>query len=272
MRRRMGARLTALFIVLTLLPSGCLPPPLPRIVKIGLVAPFEGRYRYLGYDAIYAARLAVREINAAGGVAGRQLVLVAYDDRGDPEMARTAARNLAIDPDVAAVVGHYRPESTAAAAPIYANADLPLLAVGGWITGTELPVWHLYPSPGAFAEALLRETGGVPGVVWGGGRACGGRGRAGSGGRPRGPGRSGTGQLPAQRRLPTFIVCSRRSRQRSGCALRAPDGFSSAARSWPQQSSSPLRETLPRAPAPSRPTRCPPPSPAWRSGALPTLP
>jgi len=34
------------------------------VVKIGLVAPFEGRYRPIGYEAIYAARLAIREINA----------------------------------------------------------------------------------------------------------------------------------------------------------------------------------------------------------------
>jgi ABC-type branched-subunit amino acid transport system substrate-binding protein len=69
-------------------------PALPRVIKIGLAAPFEGRYRSIGYDAIYAARLAVREINAAGGVNGWQLELVAYDDRADLEMSRAAARNL----------------------------------------------------------------------------------------------------------------------------------------------------------------------------------
>ncbi|MCJ7548609.1 MAG: ABC transporter substrate-binding protein, partial [Anaerolineae bacterium] len=65
------------------MPQDLLPKPLPGIVKVGLVAPFEGSYRHVGYDAVYAARLAVREINAAGGIAGRQLELVAYDDRGD---------------------------------------------------------------------------------------------------------------------------------------------------------------------------------------------
>jgi len=140
--------------------TACLPPALPRVIKIGLVAPFEGRYRYIGYDAIYAARLAVREINAAGGVAGWALELAAYDDRADPEMARAAARNLATDPDVVAVIGHYREASTAAAAKVYAEAEMPLLVVGVWLTPTHAPVWSMVPPPQQIAEAML-EAGGI---------------------------------------------------------------------------------------------------------------
>ncbi len=99
------------------------------VVKIGLVAPFEGRYRPIGYEAIYAARLAIREINARGGIDGRRIELVALDDSGEPEKALTAARQLALDPQVVAVVGHFRPDSTAAAMKIYCEAGLPLIAV-----------------------------------------------------------------------------------------------------------------------------------------------
>lgn len=141
------SRLLCGFICL-LLCVACV-PPLPRIVKIGLVAPFEGRYRYVGYDAIYAARLAVQELNAAGGVGGRQLELVAYDDRGDPELARTAARNLVTDPDVVAVIGHYRQASTEVAAPLYVEAGLPLVLVGARVASTP-GVWQL-TSPDAVA-------------------------------------------------------------------------------------------------------------------------
>jgi branched-chain amino acid transport system substrate-binding protein len=100
------------------------------VVKVGLVAPFEGRDRAIGYDAIYSARLAVREINAAGGINGRRLALVALDDGGDEDLARQAAATLVRDPAVVAVVGHFLPATTAAAAPVYANAGLPLLAAG----------------------------------------------------------------------------------------------------------------------------------------------
>jgi ABC-type branched-subunit amino acid transport system substrate-binding protein len=98
-------------------------------VKIGLVAPFEGRYRPIGYEAIYAARLAIREINTRGGINGQRVELVAIDDGGAADKALTAARQLALDPQVVAVVGHFHPDSTAAALPVYCAAGLPVIAV-----------------------------------------------------------------------------------------------------------------------------------------------
>jgi ABC-type branched-subunit amino acid transport system substrate-binding protein len=100
------------------------------VVKIGLVAPFEGRDRAIGYDAVYAARLAVRQANAAGGIGGYRVSLVALDDGGNATLAGQTAAALAVDADVVAVVGHYLPETTAAAAKVYANAGLPLLPAG----------------------------------------------------------------------------------------------------------------------------------------------
>ena len=138
--------------------AACAPAKLPPVMKIGLVAPFEGRYRYIGYDAIYAARLAVREINVQGGVNGRYLELVAYDDRGSPELARIAARNLAVDPAVVAVIGHYRQESTAAVQELYVAAQLPLLAVGAYLTRTSPYLWSLMPDPAEMATELVAAS------------------------------------------------------------------------------------------------------------------
>jgi len=101
------------------------------VLKIGLVAPFEGRYRAIGYDAIYAARLAVRERNASGGAGGYRVALVAYDDGGagcDAPIAAERARQLALDPAVVAVIGHFRVETTLAAQAVYAREALPLIA------------------------------------------------------------------------------------------------------------------------------------------------
>lgn len=138
-----------LWLLLTL--TACLPPSLPPVVKIGLVAPFEGAERAIGYDAIYAARLAVREINAAGGAAGWRLELVAYDDQGDADLARSAARNLAVDPDVLAVIGHYRPASTAAAQTVYREVGLPLLVLG--VEESALPRPETLPGAAAWSAA-----------------------------------------------------------------------------------------------------------------------
>jgi len=100
------------------------------VVKIGLVGPFEGQNRAIGYDVIYSARLAVREINAAGGIGGYRVALVALDDSSDPDLAAQVAESLVLDPQVVAVIGHWSEETTAVAAPIYAAAGLPLLSGG----------------------------------------------------------------------------------------------------------------------------------------------
>ena len=59
----------------------CDPIALTRpVTKIGLVAPFEGELRSVGYEgALYAVKLALREQNEQDGVAGWNVELVALD-------------------------------------------------------------------------------------------------------------------------------------------------------------------------------------------------
>ncbi len=166
-------------ILLAVLVSCRFPGAVRPAVKIGLVAPFEGRYRYVGYDVIYAVRLALREANAAGGVGippveggqsglppwggggggwGYSVELVAYDDGADPAMAAEQARKLAADPEVVAAIGHFREETTSAALSAYAEAGIPLVAPA--VLDRALPwggaeVWRLGPADGALAHALL---------------------------------------------------------------------------------------------------------------------
>ena len=94
------------------------------VVKIGLVAPFEGRDRAIGYEVIYGARLAVREVNEAGGIGGYRVALVALDDGGMDEFAEETAASLIIDPAVVAVIGHWLEGTTAVATPLYTDANL----------------------------------------------------------------------------------------------------------------------------------------------------
>jgi hypothetical protein len=126
--RRAGSRLLALLLTAGVLLVGC--QRVDPVVKIGLVAPFEGRDRAVGYDVIYSARLAVREINRAGGVGGYRVALVAFDDSGDPALAADVAQALVVDPAVMAVIGHWQPETTAAAAAVYEREQLAFIAMG----------------------------------------------------------------------------------------------------------------------------------------------
>ncbi|MCB9422933.1 MAG: ABC transporter substrate-binding protein [Ardenticatenaceae bacterium] len=116
------------FIFLLLLLTGC--QSVDPVVKVALVGPFEGQDRAIGYDVIYSARLAVREVNEAGGIGGYRVALVALDDGGDPELARQVAESLVIDPAVVAVVGHWEEVTTDTAVPIYTAAHLPIIQTG----------------------------------------------------------------------------------------------------------------------------------------------
>lgn len=141
-----------LFIVYCFSLSAC--ASVDPVIKIGLVGPFEGADRAIGYDVIYSARLAVREINAAGGIDGYRVSLVALDDSGDVGLARETAVSLTLDPAVVAVVGHWIPETTHAALPVYVDAGLPFIAAGEGVFGTAVPAQY----PAEFREAYESVT------------------------------------------------------------------------------------------------------------------
>ncbi len=84
------------------------PPPGADTIHIGLLGPLSGPAAFLGFDFEKAARLAIQEINAAGGVNGKQLELVLRDSRtAEPDGAATSVDsvNQLADLDVVAIVG-----------------------------------------------------------------------------------------------------------------------------------------------------------------------
>ena len=91
---------------------------IPPTVKIGLVAPFEGLHRPLGYEALFGVKLAIQERNRGQGLHGYRIELVALNDFDDPAEARKQAAALAADPDVLGVVGHLSSPTTLAAGPV----------------------------------------------------------------------------------------------------------------------------------------------------------
>jgi ABC-type branched-subunit amino acid transport system substrate-binding protein len=130
-------------VVIMLVVSGCDRPATRRddpVVKIGLVAPFEGRHRDVGYDVIYSARLAIRQANEASQAGMTKVTLVAVDDFGDPQAARETARAMVIDHDVMAVIGHWLPETTAAAQAVYRDDGMPFVAAGDGLLGAGDPL------------------------------------------------------------------------------------------------------------------------------------
>ena len=151
----------------TLLLAACaFPGSVTPTVKIGLSAPFEGRYRDLGYEVLYAVRLAVSERNQAGGIDGRYMVeLVALNDFDEPEEAIVQARKMEVDPGVLGVLGGWSAATAQAIIPEYERLGLALLA-------PPLETVQLQPSEPAepgFEAAYKALSGGVapgPAATW----------------------------------------------------------------------------------------------------------
>ena len=95
--------------------------------KIGFHAGLTGPAAADGNAALAAAKLAVEQTNAAGGVNGKKLELVVYDDQGKPEQAVPSANRIIGDGARAVISAGFSGPSRAAA-PVFQKAQIPYLA------------------------------------------------------------------------------------------------------------------------------------------------
>jgi len=117
------AALTAAVLTASACPAS--PPP----VKIAAVVPLTGQASAFGTAALKGARVAESEINAAGGVMGRHLVLVPIDNRSTPLTAKQAAES-AVKRGVMGVVGAVWSTHSLAVAPVLQKAGIPMISPG----------------------------------------------------------------------------------------------------------------------------------------------
>ena len=97
-------------------------------IKIGMLAPLTGFAAADGYSAHESVKLAVEKVNAKGGVLGKKVELICYDDAADPKQSVILAHKL-IEQDriVAFVAGSYS-LPTRAVSPIFDDAEIPLVS------------------------------------------------------------------------------------------------------------------------------------------------
>ncbi|MCI5114116.1 MAG: hypothetical protein D3921_02555 [Candidatus Electrothrix sp. AW1] len=76
------------------------------------------------------AQMAIEEINQQGGLLGRKLVSVPYDDKGDPVEAEKIARKISKNKDIIAVIGHRLSSAALPASIIYEQAGILFISYG----------------------------------------------------------------------------------------------------------------------------------------------
>ena len=93
-------------------------------MKFAVLAPITGNYAEFGKAFEVATKMAADEINAAGGINGRQIVLDVYDSKGDATESSDIARQLVEKDDVVGVIGDFSSTACMANAPIFGDAGL----------------------------------------------------------------------------------------------------------------------------------------------------
>jgi branched-chain amino acid transport system substrate-binding protein len=120
---------TGVLIVLAVVATCAAAPALAQdSIKIGFFAPITGPAAADGASAQHAVELAVKEMNAAGGIKGKKVELVLYDDRLNPQEAVAIASKLIEKDQVTAVVSGSYSGPTRVTAPLFAKAGIPLVA------------------------------------------------------------------------------------------------------------------------------------------------
>ncbi len=100
-------------------------------IRIGAFLSVTGPAAFLGDPEQKTLEMVIERINAEGGVLGRKLQLVAYDDGGDAEKARTFAKRLIEQDRVDAIVGGSTTGTTMAGALLVEQAQLPFISLAG---------------------------------------------------------------------------------------------------------------------------------------------
>jgi branched-chain amino acid transport system substrate-binding protein len=102
-------------------------------VKVGAVLSVTGPASFLGDPEKKTLEMYVDEINAKGGVNGQKLQLVTYDDGADANAARTFATRLVEEDKVVAMIGGTTTGATLAMIPVFEEAQIPFISLGGAI-------------------------------------------------------------------------------------------------------------------------------------------
>ncbi len=100
-------------------------------IKIGSVLSVTGPAAYLGDPELKTLQMYVEEINKKGGVLGRQLQLVHYDDGTDANKANSFAKRLIEDDKVDIIIGGTTTGSTMSMVPLVEKAGIPFISLAG---------------------------------------------------------------------------------------------------------------------------------------------
>ncbi|NUO65027.1 MAG: ABC transporter substrate-binding protein [Gemmatimonadaceae bacterium] len=127
-------------------------------IVVGAAGPWNEAYGAMNRKGL---ELAIDEINAKGGVRGRELKVIEQDDEGQGTRAAEVAAEFVANPELVAVIGHVNSGAMVAAAHVY-DGELPAVATTATspeLTGISRWTFRVISSDSANGIALARFAG-----------------------------------------------------------------------------------------------------------------
>ncbi|MGE3975756.1 MAG: ABC transporter substrate-binding protein [Bdellovibrionales bacterium] len=97
-------------------------------ILVGEVLSLTGAEATFGTSTSNGTKLAVEEINAAGGIKGKKVRVITLDNQGKPEEAATAVTKLITQNKVQVILGEVASSRSLAMAPIAQNSKIPMVS------------------------------------------------------------------------------------------------------------------------------------------------
>ena len=97
-------------------------------IKIGINMELSGELASYGQDTVEGLEMAIDEINAAGGIDGKLIKLVKYDNKSDSAEVTTLATKLMTQDDVIAVLGPATSNNFKAQIPVADENKIPVIS------------------------------------------------------------------------------------------------------------------------------------------------
>lgn len=124
-----AATTTLMSVILAASVAGCSSSS-SKEIKIGLLNEMTGGNATIGTAAANGAKLAIKEINANGGLLGKQIKAVVADNKSEPSEAANAMTKLLTQDRVVAVTGTFSSSNAIAAASVAEANKTPYLVAG----------------------------------------------------------------------------------------------------------------------------------------------
>ena len=120
----------AIGLSLAMAVAGCsgMKPEAGQVITVGHVAALSGDLALWGQAEKNALSLMVEKINAAGGVAGKQLKIVSYDTRGDAAETAKVAQRLLVRDRAVAIIGPAQSSNAIVMSAVTEPAKTPFIA------------------------------------------------------------------------------------------------------------------------------------------------